>query len=96
MKLSKRIAAVSLVLTATLLAAPAWSQGTPQQRRACTPDVFRLCHSSIPDVDRITACLVSHQQDLSEACANVMSFRTSRSASSASSGASSGSAQYDR
>jgi hypothetical protein len=81
MKLNKRIAVATLVI-APAFAAPAWSQGTPQQRSACIPDVFRLCSSFIPDVDRITACLVSHQQDLSEACASVMSFSASRSTTS--------------
>jgi hypothetical protein len=68
---SIRIAVAISVLTSTF-AAPAWSQGTPQQRRACTPDVFRLCSSFIPDADRITACLVSRQRDLSEACTIVI------------------------
>jgi hypothetical protein len=81
MKRNKRMAIATLVLTSSL-AAPAWSQGTPQQRSACTPDVFRLCSSFIPDADRITACLVSRQQQLSEACASVMSFSTSRSTTS--------------
>ncbi|UGV25505.1 hypothetical protein E0H22_07265 [Rhodopseudomonas boonkerdii] len=93
MTLSQRIAVAALVFTSAASAQPAWSQGTPQQRRACTPDVFRLCQSSIPDVDRITACLISHQRDLSEPCANVMAFRTSRSAST---GAFAGSAEYPR
>jgi hypothetical protein len=72
MKLIKRIAIATLVMTPSL-AAPAWSQGTAQQRAACTPDVFRLCSAFIPDSDRITACLVSRQQELSDACASVFS-----------------------
>jgi hypothetical protein len=31
--------------------------GTLAQRRACEPDVFRLCSSSIPDHTAITNCL---------------------------------------
>ena len=85
MKLNKRIAIATLVIIPAF-AAPAWSQGTAQQRSVCTPDVFRLCSSFIPDVDRITACLVSHQQDLSEACASIMSFSTSRSRAPGASG----------
>ena len=79
MKLNKRIAVATLVM-ASSFAAPAWSQGTPEQRAACTPDVFRLCSSYIPDADRISACLVSRQQELSEACASV--FSPPRSATS--------------
>jgi hypothetical protein len=73
MEFRKRIAIATLIFSA-VIAEPARSQGTPEQRRACTPDVFRLCSSFIPDADRITACLVSHRRDLSEACAGVMSF----------------------
>jgi hypothetical protein len=92
MKLNKRIAIMSLVM-APGFAAPAWSQGTAQQRAACTPDVFRLCSSFIPDADRITACLASRQQELSEACASVMSVGTSRSTAP---GAYPGPMQYPR
>lgn len=84
MRIFRPIVVATLIVT-PILAAPAWSQGTPEQRRSCTPDAFRLCSSFIPDVDRITACLVSHQQDLSEACASVMSVGTSRPTGSAAS-----------
>ena len=42
-----------------LLASPAsvFAQGTSEERRACTPDVLRLCSAFIPDTDQITACL---------------------------------------
>jgi hypothetical protein len=72
MKLSKRIAIAALVIAPGFVA-PVWSQGTAQQRAACTPDVFRLCSEFIPDPDRITACLASRQQELSESCASVFS-----------------------
>ena len=81
MKVNKRLAIATLVLTSGI-AAPASSQSTSQQRSACTPDVFRLCSSFIPDADRITACLISRQEELSQECAGVMSFITSRSTTS--------------
>jgi hypothetical protein len=43
-------------------------RGTMQQQMACTPDVFRLCGSEIPDVTRITACLRSNTPVLSASC----------------------------
>jgi len=43
-------------------------RGTPEQRRACTPDAFRLCGEFIPDADRITACLRQKVGDLSPEC----------------------------
>jgi hypothetical protein len=44
------------------------AQGTPEQRRACTPDVYRLCAGEIPNVRAITACLRRQKASLSEAC----------------------------
>jgi len=50
------------VLLATALAvsiAPAAGQTyTPEQEQACTGDAFRLCSAEIPDVGRVTACMV--------------------------------------
>jgi hypothetical protein len=42
--------------------------GTPAQRKACTPDVYRLCAGEIPNVRAITACLRRQKENLSEAC----------------------------
>lgn len=41
---------------------------TPEQQQACTPDAFRLCSSEIPDVDRVTACMVRNKSQLSPQC----------------------------
>ena len=48
---------------------PAASQTyTPEQEQACTGDAFRLCSSEIPDVGRVTACMVAKRSQLSPAC----------------------------
>ena len=62
---------------------PAFSQenrGTLQQQMACTPDVFRLCGSQIPDTNRIVACLRQNIAVLSGPCQAV--FDSNASASS--------------
>ncbi len=41
---------------------------TAEQRIACTPDVFRLCSSEIPNVDNIIACMMAKKASLSQAC----------------------------
>jgi hypothetical protein len=53
------------------VAGPAFAQyqGTPEGRRACTPDVYRLCPGEIPNVRAITACLRRQKASLSPACA---------------------------
>ena len=33
------------------------SRGSPEQRKACAPDVYRLCPGEIPNARAITACL---------------------------------------
>lgn len=41
---------------------------TPEQKRACTPDVYRLCPGEIPNARAITACLRRQKTSLSDAC----------------------------
>jgi len=41
---------------------------TPEQEQACTGDAFRLCSSEIPDIDRVTACMVAKRSRLSPPC----------------------------
>jgi hypothetical protein len=43
-------------------------RGTMEQQMACTPDVFRLCGSQIPDVNRIVGCLRQNTSQLSAPC----------------------------
>jgi hypothetical protein len=44
------------------------SRGTPEQRAACTADVFRLCAVHIPNVENIVGCLKEKKSSLSVAC----------------------------
>jgi hypothetical protein len=62
--------ALALGLLLTLVAAGSASAdlATPEQKRACTPDVYRLCAGEIPNVRAITACLRRQKASLSEAC----------------------------
>jgi hypothetical protein len=41
---------------------------TPEQEQACTGDAFRLCSSEIPDISRVTACMVAKKSELSPPC----------------------------
>lgn len=41
---------------------------TQEQQQACTPDAMRLCGNFIPDVDRITACMIQKKSQLSPEC----------------------------
>jgi hypothetical protein len=59
------------LLSATASPTPSFSQGTLEQRLACTPDVLRLCSEYIPDADQITLCLRQKSAELSDACRTV-------------------------
>jgi hypothetical protein len=47
---------------------PSHALGTAEERAACTPDVFRLCASEIPNVAKIIACLKDKKAELSPGC----------------------------
>jgi hypothetical protein len=65
--------ALGLVLVLMVSASSAFAaQGTPEQRKACTPDVYRLCAGEIPNVRAITACLQRQKGNLSPACRAAM------------------------
>jgi hypothetical protein len=54
-------------------------RGSWEQQMACTPDVWRLCASQIPDPNRIVACLQANVPQLSDNCRAV--FESNDSAS---------------
>jgi len=41
---------------------------TPEEQQACSGDAMRLCGPEIPDVDRITACMIRNKSQLSPPC----------------------------
>lgn len=59
------VLAVSLFVS--IADAPAFAY-TPEQQQACTPDAMRLCGNFVPDVDRITACMIEKKSQLSAEC----------------------------
>jgi len=65
--LIERALAIGLLLALATGSASA-ELATPEQKRACTPDVYRLCAGEIPNVRAITACLRRQKGSLSDAC----------------------------
>lgn len=64
------VLAVGLVLIGPGVAAA--QEGTPEARQACAPDAMRLCSDVIPDVSKITKCMIAKYRELSEPCRLVM------------------------
>jgi hypothetical protein len=60
------------LLPAIALLASLWSCAvqayTPEQQQACSGDAFRLCGDAIPDVDRVTVCMIRNRSQLSPGC----------------------------
>jgi hypothetical protein len=59
---------LALALTLLMSGSASAALATPAQKKACTPDVYRLCPGEIPNVRAITACLRRQKASLSEAC----------------------------
>jgi hypothetical protein len=60
--------ALGLALTLFTAGSALADLATPEQKRACTPDVYRLCPGEIPNVRAITNCLRRQKASLSDAC----------------------------
>ena len=43
-----------------------------EAQQMCTGDAFRLCSSEIPNIPKITACMMKHRAELSVGCRGVM------------------------
>ena len=63
---------VSLVLALTTSFAAVSSTASfafsSEAQQQCTGDAFRLCSAEIPDVGRVTACMVAKKDQLSPPC----------------------------
>ena len=62
------VAALAIAATSYIGLNAARGEASAEDRQACTPDVFRLCSSEIPNVDRIVACLQKEKPRLSAGC----------------------------
>src|SRR5215475_1744099 len=63
------LAAAALFCAATASPGFAYSD---EARQKCTGDAFRLCAAEIPNVSKITACMIKRRADLSPGCRAVM------------------------
>jgi hypothetical protein len=69
-----RQAGLVLALAASLSALASTSSFafSAEAQQMCTSDAFRLCSSEIPNIPKITACMMKHRADLSSGCRSVM------------------------
>lgn len=65
---ARQIAATLAVAVFFVMPAGASHAFTAEAQRQCTGDAFRLCSSEIPDIGRITACMVKNRSSLRSGC----------------------------
>src|SRR3954451_19685901 len=61
----KLLVATVFMLAMLTTASQAYS---PEQEQMCTGDAMRLCSEAIPDVERVTACMIQKRAMLSDGC----------------------------
>ena len=52
-----------------------------EAQQMCTGDAFRLCSREIPNIPKITACMIKHRTKLSTGCRTVMDHDLARQSS---------------
>jgi hypothetical protein len=64
--------ALALVASFSALCSRASFAFSAEAQQMCTGDAFRLCSSEIPDIPRITACMIKQRVSLSSGCRAVL------------------------
>ncbi|NEU98831.1 hypothetical protein [Bradyrhizobium uaiense] len=69
-----RRAAVALAVAATvsLLSSTGSFAFSAEAQQMCSGDAFRLCSAEIPNIPRITACMVRNRSQLTSGCRVVL------------------------
>jgi hypothetical protein len=67
----RTLAAAHLILGFCVATVPAFAQSI-EERRACAPDVMRLCREFVPNKELIDKCLMEKKSELSAACRTVV------------------------
>lgn len=68
-----RIATLAaLAVSASALATSPSLAFTQEAQQMCSADAMRLCSAEVPDIPRITACMVRNKSQLSPGCRAVM------------------------
>jgi hypothetical protein len=62
---------LAFVLSLSALSTPSFAFSAEAQQM-CTGDAMRLCSSEIPNIPKITACMIKQRANLSASCRTVM------------------------
>jgi hypothetical protein len=64
--------ALAFAVSVSPLSATSSFAYTSEEAQMCTGDAFRLCSAEIPNIPKITACMIKHRAELSPGCRAVM------------------------
>jgi hypothetical protein len=64
--------ALALVASFSALASRASFAFSAEAQQMCSGDAFRLCSSEIPNIPKITACMIRQRANLSSGCRTVL------------------------
>ncbi|RXH40787.1 hypothetical protein [Bradyrhizobium zhanjiangense] len=73
--------ALGFAAIASIVSATSSFAFTAEAQQMCTGDAFRLCSADIPNIPKITACMIKHRSDLSAGCRAVMDKDLAKGAS---------------
>jgi hypothetical protein len=63
---------LAIALTTSAISTSQSFAFSSEAQSMCTSDAFRLCSSEIPNIPKITACMIKHKAELSSGCRSVM------------------------
>lgn len=66
------ILALSFAVSISAISSTASFAYSAEAQQQCTGDAFRLCSSEIPNIPKITACMIQKRAQLSTGCRSVM------------------------
>ncbi|MCC8968598.1 hypothetical protein H8A95_41560 [Bradyrhizobium sp. Pear76] len=64
--------ALAVAATVSLLSSTATFAFSAEAQQMCSGDAFRLCSAEIPNIPRITACMVRNRSQLTSGCRVVL------------------------
>ena len=71
-RICQATAVVAFAAAFSALSSSASFAFSAEAQQMCTGDAFRLCSDEIPNIPKITACMIKHRLSLSSGCRAVL------------------------
>lgn len=70
--LRKAVLALTIATSLAAMTSTRTYAYSAEAQQQCTGDAFRLCSNEIPNIPKITACMLKHRAELSTGCRTVL------------------------